>query len=156
MSDVADWIAALASTGALAVAGYAANIGLSTFRQQRTASDVELSLGIFADINRYWDRICDSGDNYEYNIGQILAHFEIAASLFNKKVLTEQARLVLSDHLIEVFSSLQASPEGKSLMARCRSADATFSEIKCFLRENLPQALSTMNWQEKQSTTAEI
>jgi hypothetical protein len=59
-------VATLCATG---IAAAAAWVGLRTFAHQRTANDVQMAVGIFNQINHYWDRLVDS-KNYDYNMGQ--------------------------------------------------------------------------------------
>jgi hypothetical protein len=127
----------------------AAWVGLRTFRSQRTASDVQLALGIFGEINRYWDRISDKSGSYEFNIGQILAQFEIAAGLFNRSVLTKEATDILGDHIVEVFTHIRTSPGGEGLIEQCRSSHSTFSELNKFIKKKMPQALNAIAFREK-------
>lgn len=109
-----------------------------------------MALGIFNEINRYWDRITDNLGSFDYNIGQILVQFETAAGLFNRNVLTKDATDILGDHIVEVFTQIQASPEGKGLLDRCRSSGTTFSELTKFSRQRLPQALSALAYTERE------
>lgn len=143
---MADWIAALSTLAAAVIAGIAAGVGLKTFRSQRTASDVQMALGIFNEINRYWDRLSEQPNNYEYNMGQILAQFEIASGLFNKNILTDDATLILGDHIVEVFSQISMSPDGIRLLETCQSSHSTFQELKKFIRDRMPQALNTADF----------
>ncbi|WP_156359408.1 hypothetical protein [Sphingomonas sp. Leaf242] len=149
MASATDWILASSSLLAAGVAGYAAWVGLATFKRQRTASDVDLAFRIFVEINRYWDRLSSDRQLYEYNMGQILAHFEIAAALFNRNILSTNAPSILGDHIVEVFTQIQASDAGKSLIAQCCSSDSTFSELIKFVRNRMPQALSSYGFQEQ-------
>ena len=140
---------ALSTFGGAAVALVAAGVGLRTFRSQRVVSDVQLALSIFSEINRYWDRLSENLGSYEYNMGQILAQFEVAATLFNKRVLAEKASTILGDHIVEVFSQIKASPEGDALLERCKSADSTFVELHIFIRERMPQALNALEFRTR-------
>lgn len=144
--SITDWIGALSSFGATAVAVVAAWIGLRTFRNQKTVSDVQVALQIFGEINRYWDRIISGDGSYDYNMGQILAQFEIGAGLFNRNALTKDASVILGDHIIEVFTQIQSSPEGKGLLARCCSSNTTFVELFKFIRRRMPQALNVLDF----------
>lgn len=76
-----------------------------------------MALGIFATINSYWDRISDSNSqNYDYDMGQIFAQFEIAARLFNDSILTKDALPILKDHIVEVYESIQSSDAEKDFL----------------------------------------
>ena len=142
--SLADWISALA---ALVTAGIVAYLGLITFQHQRTSNDVELALGIFSSINCYWDRLTDSkGVNYKYDMGQILTHFELAATLFNNSTLTSQALPILKDHIVEVFTSIQISPDGHLLIETCRSSPETFNELRKFAKQHMPTALNALSY----------
>ena len=137
-----DWLSFAANATTAGVALYAAAVGLKTFNSQRTSTDVSLSLTIFAEINRYWDQLSKDASDYDYNMGQILAQFEIASGLFNRGVLTNQATLILGDHIVEVFTQLRASSDGQDLIDRCCSSDTTFEELKRFAASRMPQALN--------------
>lgn len=150
MPSATDWISASSSLLAASVAGYAAWVGLATFKRQRTTSDIDFAFKIFTEINRYWDRITDNQSN-DYNMGQILAHFEIAASLFNRRILSTDANSILRDHIVEVFTLIQSSDGGKSLLDRCGSSESTFLELTKFARENMPQALSVQKFHEQKA-----
>ena len=141
---MAEWIGALSTLGAALIALVAAWLGLKTFRNQRVVSDVQLALGIFSEINRYWDRLSQDVGSYDYNMGQILAQFEVASALFNKNVLAEKANSILGDHIVEVFCQIRASSSGQLLIERCRSADTTFSELQRFILKRKPQALDAI------------
>lgn len=143
MSTASDWISAVATLCATGIAGAAAWFGLRTFAHQRTVNDVQMAVGIFNQINHYWDRLIDS-KNYDYNMGQILSYFEIACSLFNRNILTDSANLVLGDHIVEVFTQIIADEKGRKFIDRCLSSPNTFSELKCFFRRRMPQALNSM------------
>jgi len=145
MPSATDWISAISSLLAASVAGYAGWVGLATFKRQRTTSDIDFAFKIFGEINRYWDRITD-GSSYDYNMGQILAHFEIASSLFNHQILSTDANSILRDHIIEVFTLIQSSDGGRLLLDRCGSSDSTFLELRKFAREHMPQALSVQKF----------
>lgn len=102
---------------------------------------MRLALSLFADINRYWDRIVDEKGDHKYNYGQILAQFETAAALFNRKILGNEGQIVLKDHIVEVWLSLSSSEHGKELIEQCRSASATFTELESFFKIHQPTAL---------------
>jgi hypothetical protein len=147
--SVTDWIAALATLAGACAAGYGAYFGITTFRHQRTVNDVSLALSIFGEINRYWDRITDSrAEDHDYNMGQILAQFEIAAALFNQEILTNTALPILKDHIIEVFSSITTDTYGKELLGRCASSPETFVELRKFSRSHMPTALRFLQHEE--------
>jgi hypothetical protein len=148
--SVADWIAASANVATAGVAAFAAYYGVRTFQHQRTANDIQLALNIFQSINRYWDRMIDTKSaNYDYDMGQILAQFETAATLFNRQVLTRDALPILKDHIVEVFGSLVANSDGEKLInASCSSPD-TFKELKAFLKEHTSTALNALSFREK-------
>lgn len=126
----------------------AAWLGLRTFFHQRTSNDVSLALSLFAEINRYWDRISTGEGEVEYNYGQILAYFEVACALFNRKILTSDANSILGDHIVEVFATLQASERGREIIKRCRSSNSTFSELERFGKLRFSQALQTLAFAE--------
>lgn len=151
--SLADWIAAIA---ALVTAFIAAYLGLVTFKHQRTSADVQLALGLFSSINCYWDRVTDSsGANFKYDMGQILAHFELAATFFNNKTLTARALPILKDHIVEVFTAIQVSAEGKHLIETCRSSPNTFKELRAFAAEHMPTALQALSYCEDKSSKPE-
>ncbi len=101
-----------------------------------------MALGIFATVNFYWDRITDSeGTNYQYDMGQIFAQFETAARLFNDDILTKTALPILKDHIVEVYTFVQSTPEGKVFINSCESSHTTFEELRKFLKIHLPTAL---------------
>ena len=146
--SLADWVTAGAAWVTACIAIY---VGLKTFRQQRTSTDVQLALGIFSNINAYWDRLTDTaGANYQYNMGQILAQFELAAMLFNNKTLSKDALPILKDHIVEVFTALQVSEEGKKIIDVCRSSPDTFKELTRFAREHMPTALRVLSFCESE------
>jgi hypothetical protein len=154
VSDLAEWTGSLSSFGALLVAGWAALIGIETFKHQRTSYDVQMALTLFDKINFYWDRCVDGdGKDYEYNIGQILAYFETASMLFNKRILTKQAAPILKDHIIESFCALRSSEDGAELIAQCCSSSRTFEELKEFLNEHQPTALQATSRALERSMT---
>lgn len=124
------------------IAAFSAWFGIRIFQHQRTSSDIQLALGIFANINAYWDRITDTkSSNYQYDMGQIFAHFETAAKLFNDNILTKEALPILKDHIIEVYISVQSTKEGRDFITNCKSSPRTFDELKLFLKKNFPTAL---------------
>lgn len=141
-----DWISAISAACGVVIAAVAAWFGLKTFRHQKTTNDVSLALGIFQDINRYWDRIASKDGDQEYNYGQILAYFEIACALFNRSILSSHANAILGDHIVEVFMVLQSTEGGKEIIQRCRSADSTFVELEKFGRKRSSQGLTTINF----------
>ena len=113
--SVPDWIAGIS---AAITAGIATWIGLVTLKQQKTTADIQLALNIFNSINLYWDRLTDKPNEcYNYNIGQILSQFELAAMLFNREALGDEALPILKDHIIEVFTSIRTSDNGPSLLS---------------------------------------
>lgn len=136
-----DWLSVIIASVGIAIAAWAAFVGLRTFQHQQTTNDVSLALTIFEQINRYWDRADEEFGNRNYNFGQILAYFEVASGLFNDKVLTEQARKILKDHIVEVFASLQSSEAGRDLLEHCRSSGNTFSELNKLAKTHFPEAL---------------
>jgi hypothetical protein len=139
-----EWSSALSAATGVLIAGIAAWFGLRTFRNQKTSNDVTLALGIFGEINRYWDRISASEGGQEYNYGQILAYFEVACALFNRKILASEANAILGDHIVEVFSILEATENGREIIKKCRSSDSTFEELEKFGKKRFPQALKTL------------
>lgn len=148
-SSITDWIEALSTLVAAATAVSAGYLGIRTFQHQRTSNDVQLALGIFSDINGYWDRIVDSESrHYEYDVGQILAQFEVAASLFNKAILTKDALPILKDHIVESFTHIKMSDEGKGIVQACQSSPTTFEELNKFLKKHLPTALNAASFRE--------
>jgi len=152
MASFPEWLEALSTFAGAAVALVAAWVGLKTFRNQRAASDVQLALGIFAEINRYWDRLSENSGSYQYNMGQILAQFEIAAGLFNNKILEEKAAIILADHIVEIFCQIKDSPDGAALLEQCKSSEATFSELKKFINKRAPQALNALKFIDERQT----
>lgn len=109
--------------------------------------DVQVALEIFAKINSYWDRLTDSSStHYQYDMGQILAHFELAAMLFNRETLSKDALPILKDHIIEVFTSLQTSVDGRRIIELCRSSPDTFKELTAFARDHMPTALRVLQF----------
>lgn len=149
---VPPFVSAVSGLLAVGVGSIAAVIGLKNLRHQRTTSDVTLALAIFRDINRYWDRLQDNPDcNYDYEMGQVLAHFEIAATLFNRKALNKAALPILKDHVVEVFTLLKTTPRGEELIGKCCSSPSTFSELQSFLRAHLPTALNALVFRENGS-----
>lgn len=146
--SLADWFTATAALCTAAIAYNAARTGLATFRHQRTSFDVQMALGIFDNINRYWDRLASDGEHYTYNMGQILAQFEVAAALFNNGVLTKTAEPILKDHIVEVFVQLISTDEGKRTVSQCSSSPDTFKELRRFLAAHAPTALRALTFQE--------
>jgi hypothetical protein len=145
--SIPDWIAAVA---AVVTAAVAIKLGFQTFQHQRTTADVQLALSLFERINVYWDRLTDSKSaNYQYDMGQILAQFELAAMLFNTKTLSGGALPILKDHIVEVFTALQLSDEGQKIIGLCKSSPDTFSELTKFSRQHMPTALRVLGYSEK-------
>jgi hypothetical protein len=145
---MAEWLASGAAVSGAIVAVIAAWVGLRTFLHQRTSNDVALALSLFAEINRYWDRISLAQGEAEYNYGQILAYFEIACALFNKNILSSDANSILGDHIVEVFAVLQASENGRAIIKTCKSSSSTFSELEKFGKSRFSQALQTLAFEE--------
>jgi len=133
------------------VAVIAAWIGLKTFKSQRTVSDIQLAISIFNEINRYWDRIGDGIGTYQFNMGQILAHCEIGADLFNRNALTKDASGFLGDHIVEIFTMIRSSPEGRALIDQCCSSPTTFEQLQKFVRDRMPQALSALDFSRQRA-----
>jgi hypothetical protein len=141
-ASILDWLSALANVAMAITAAFTARFGIRIFQHQRTSSDVEMALGIFATINGYWDRISDNNSqNYTYDMGQIFAQFEIAARLFNDSILTKDALPILKDHIVEVYGNIQSSEAGKGFIENCTSSPSTFVELKKFLNSHFPTAL---------------
>jgi hypothetical protein len=139
---VLEWVSAIASLATAGIAAFTAIFGIKIFQHQRTSSDVQVALGIFATVNFYWDRITDNdGTNYQYNMGQIFAQFETAARLFNDDILTKNALPILKDHIVEVYTFVQSTPEGKEFINSCKSSQTTFKELRKFLKIHFPTAL---------------
>ncbi len=137
-----DWISVAANVATAGIAAFTAWFGIRIFKHQRTSSDIQLALGIFATINSYWDRISDNrGKTYQYDMGQIFAQFETAARLFNDSILTKGALPILKDHIVEVYTSVQSSDEGKKFIENCISSPTTFEELRKFLQKHFPTAL---------------
>lgn len=147
-----DWFSASAAIIGAITAVVAAYVGLRTFRHQQTTNDVTLALDIFGQINRYWDRAAEPGGGSNYNFGQILAYFEVAAALFNDGVLATQANKILKDHIVEVFSNFQINQSGQKLLDYCKSADTTLDELHKFARANFPEALLAQAFSENRKT----
>jgi hypothetical protein len=144
--SVPDWISSLSGALAATVAAIAGYVGVRTFQHQRTSYDVSLAMDIFRDINTHWNRVIDGDSkNYYYEIGQILVHFEIAATLFNKRVLTGTALPILRDHIVEVYSALISDVSTAAIVDNCRSSDKTFSELDRFLKKHFPTALTALD-----------
>lgn len=148
-----DWVSALAGLVGAFTAVIATTVGLNTFRHQQTTNDVVLALAIFEQINRYWDRADEHGGS-NYIFGQILAYFEVAASLFNDGILTKQASKILRDHIIEVFTSLQTSNAGREVIEHCRSSGTTFDELQKFAKTHFPRALLAQAFSDQRSDAA--
>lgn len=109
-------------------------------------------MGIFSSINAYWDRITDTkAANYEYDMGQIFAQFETAAQLFNESILTEDALPILKAHIIEVYTKVQSSEEGRIFIQNCVSSPTTFDDLRKFLRTHLPTALLAQQFANEQT-----
>lgn len=137
-----EWISAGANVATAVVAAFTAWFGIKIFKHQRTNSDVQLALGIFSTINAYWDRISDNnGANYHYDMGQIFAQFETAARLFNDSILTDEALPILKSHIVEVYTTIQSSEEGRKFINQCISSPTTFKELRAFLTDHFPTAL---------------
>jgi len=152
-ANYADWLSAIANLATAVIAGFTALFGITIFQHQRTSSDVQLALGIFATINTYWDRITDNKSaNYQYDMGQIFAQFEIAAKLFNDAILTDGALPILKDHIIEVYTHVQSTPEGKTFIQNCVSSPTTFEELRKFLKSHFPTALLALQFVDQQPT----
>lgn len=151
LGSVADWVTAAAAVGTVGIAGYAAYMGLATFRHQRTSFDVQMAIGIFESINRYWDRLASDSEHYTYNMGQILAQFEVAAALFNNGVLTRTAEPILKDHIVEVFVRLISNEDGRRTISECSSSPDTFKELRKFLADHAPTALRALSFQENRT-----
>lgn len=124
--------------------------GISIYKQQRTTSDIKLALEIFETINRYWDRIIDRGDEkYEYNMGQILSQFEVAARLFNDSILTKEALPILKDHIIETYTQIKSHPDGKAMINSLKSSQTTFEHLDKFLSDNHTKVLADDTYNNK-------
>ena len=149
MADAPSWISATAAALGVFVAGSAAYVGLRTYADQRTSYDVTLALSIFAEINRYWDRVSNGDGTAQYNYGQILAHFEVAAALFNDGILTDQASKILADHIVEVFTALETSESGRAVIAHCNSSSETFQELRSFAKKRFSKALLAQAFNEQ-------
>lgn len=155
-ASITDWITAASSLLTAVVAVAAGGIGIKTFWHQRTAHDVGMAVQIFMEINRYWDRLCEPGCDYKYNIGQVLSYFEIACGLFNRNTLTKDAPNILGDHILEVFTSIQTSPHGKELLDSCRSSPTTFAELRKFADKRFPQALVVQAFSDRNNLSHEV
>lgn len=140
-AEFLQWLPASCGVAGVIIAGITATIALKRFGHHRTVSDVGLALTVFERINFYWDRLDNGTGNSSYNYGQILAHFEVACALFNKNVLTEQAESILGDHIVEVFTALKTSANGKAILSLCKSSDETYDELEKFAQERFPQSL---------------
>jgi hypothetical protein len=151
-ADLADWLSAIANLITAAIAAFTAWFGIRIFKHQRTSADVQLALGIFSSINLYWDRITDTkATNYQYDMGQIFAQFETAARLFNDSILTADALPILKDHIIEVYTNVQSTDEGRNFIQNCMSSPTTFEDLRKFLRTHLPTALLAQQFANKQT-----
>jgi hypothetical protein len=145
ISSCADWIGIadlLVTCTALGIAFWAAKTAVETLKNQRTTNDVSLALSLFDKINTYWDMAVHSPAQNQYCLGQILAYFETAAGLFNRKVLSKDASEILSHHIIEVWSKMRASPSGDQFINQLRSSATTFDELNKFFREHQSKALA--------------
>ncbi|MEQ8741699.1 hypothetical protein [Parasphingorhabdus sp.] len=132
----------VASVATVLVTGFTAWFGIRIFKHQRTSSDIKLALEIFSTINNYWDRINDSNSqHYNYDMGQIFAQFETAARLFNDSILTDDALPILKDHIVEIYTAVESSDEGKNFIRDCVSSPTTFSELRKFLKKHFSTAL---------------
>jgi hypothetical protein len=153
---MADWISAVATVVTAVIAYWAGSLAVASLRQQRTSSDVQLALGIFENINSYWDRLVDKPEDSTYNMGQILAHFEIASALFNRSILSDGALPILKDHIVEVFSRLQASEDGTRVMKECCSSSSTYIELRRFASKNFPTALKALGFDPDRPSDVEF
>lgn len=143
------WIEAIAAIATAGAAVYAAVFGIRTFRYQKSVNDVDLSFRIFSEINRYWDRVIDGSETKDYDYGQILSYFEIAATLLNNGILSKDAEKILTDHIIEVFSDLKSSEAGKALLERCRSSNSTFADLQNFAAKRFTKVLLAQSFGDR-------
>lgn len=147
-----EWISTLANLATVIIAFFTAWYGIVIFKHQRTSSDVKLALELFATINYYWDRINDNKSaSYQYDMGQIFAHFETAAHLFNESILTKDALPILKDHIVEVYTSVQGDESGKKFIESCCSSPTTFEELRKFLAKYFPAALLAQQYVDKKN-----
>lgn len=140
-----DWIgiANLIVTGiTLCIAFWAAKTAVKTLKNQRITNDVTLALSIFDKINSYWDMAIKEPAHKNYCLGQILTYFETAAGLFNRRVLSHDASEILSNHIIEVWSKMRASPSGAEFIDQLRSSATTFDELNIFFQGYQSKALA--------------
>lgn len=140
-----DWIGTadlVITCAALGIAFWAAKTAVETLKNQRTTNDVALALSLFDKINSYWDMAINNPAQNQYCIGQILAYFETASGLFNRKVLSHHASEILSHHIVEVWSKMRASESGAQFIDQLRSSATTFDELGKFFREYQSKALA--------------
>jgi hypothetical protein len=141
--SLADWITAFLALIALAVGYY-------TFSRQKTASDVEVMLGIFDRINSYWDHyMSDSCKNKEYTLGQILVYYENACFLANNQIISDTAFRCLSDHIYEMWTKLNSDPGFSGTLDSFISAPSTFCEIKKFIASYRVSIGEIPSWRER-------
>jgi hypothetical protein len=84
-------------------------------------------------------------------MGQIFAQFETAARLFNDSILTADALPILKDHIIEVYTNVQSTDEGRAFIQNCMSSPTTFEDLRNFLRTHLPTALLAQQFANEQT-----
>jgi hypothetical protein len=143
VSDAANIVTAFAALVALA-------FGWHTFSRQKTASDVEVILGIFDRINSYWDiYMSDKCENRSYTLGQILVYYENACFLANNGVISDTAFRCLSDHIFEVWTKLSSTEESRTQLSSFVSAPSTFCEIKKFVELHSISIGEIPSWRQR-------
>lgn len=145
---ISEYAGLLLSAIALCVAILGVRTALKTFENQRTSNDVQLALNIFERINHYWDRSISDADKRAYYVGQILAYYEVSATLFNRGAMAEDAACILKDHIVEMWAKMLESESSRALIENVKSSSTTFSEMEKFFRSHLPKSLADKTFRE--------
>lgn len=137
VGDLANVVTAL-------IAAIALGFGWYTFSRQKTASDVTHVLEIFQTVNSYWDRLNDASkgnttcpNDLRYNIGQILAYFEVLSYLINSGVISNTASDIMSSHVEEIWNRINEREDYKGLIEELTSTDKTFEQTRIFVQSRL-------------------
>jgi hypothetical protein len=118
-SQCIDWIGLaelVVTVVALCIAIRGAMIAFQSLENQRSTNDVALALDLFNKINGYWDMVVTNPENNKYYLEQILTYFEVAAGLFNRRVLSDDASEILGHHIVEVWTKMRLSESGKHFL----------------------------------------
>jgi hypothetical protein len=143
ISDAANCVTALAALLALLFGTY-------TFSRQKTASDVEVILGIFDRINTYWDLYAsDQCESRGYVLGQILVYFENACFLANNNVISDTAFRCVSDHIYEVWTKMNSDDDTRRLIDSFVSGPSTYCEIKKFVETHRVSIGLEPSWRQR-------